>query len=449
MSSQAKSGGPGARLLEVRSRLIATARGMLRSRAARERLLARAEALVQDGHPEQAAPLLLPMRRDVERMRGPCGPSCRARWHLAWGYCRACASELEEAWLAFQAARREADDVEDVRLARQLRLRAHVELASVALATGKALDTAVQHADEAVRGAGDVGDAQALARLTACLGAVARAEHAAGRWPAARGHYEDSLAAGMRVPPPGTDAGDAGNRCLCRWAEARSAAAEAAKEVARTLFTLGDIDGCRRWFDRGLGALEGPAHPQTLLARGVLSLERARCESGDDVSAPTRRISWLKEAVREGLACGQANGRILACRAELDLAEQLRGLGDCADAAGHARRAEDHGQGLHPDLVAVCGTEAKLALGLALLDAGDEAEALAALREAVERGRRAVLPDARHYTAVAAWHLHAALLGDRRIAEPDWCSTRSRSWCRGWRPSCARYSWRCWPTCAG
>ena len=78
------------------------------------------------------------MRRVVERMRSSCGPACRARWHLAWGYCRGCASSLDEAWISFQAARLEADDVEDPGLARVLRLRALVELAIVALATGTA-----------------------------------------------------------------------------------------------------------------------------------------------------------------------------------------------------------------------------------------------------------------------------------------------------------------------
>jgi tetratricopeptide (TPR) repeat protein len=417
MSSQAMSGGPMDWLLEARCRLIGAARRLLGVRAGYDDALARAEGFVQTGRPEQAVPLLLPMRRDAERMRGPCSASCRARWHLAWGYCRGCASELDEAWLSFQAARREADDVGDPRLSQDLRLRAHVELASVALATGKALDTAVQHADEAVRVAGDVGDAYALTRLAGCLTGIARAEHAAGRWPAARGHYEDALNAGLSVPPPVLIAADAGTSRLCVWAEARAAAANAAKEVARTLFTLGDADGCREWFDRGLAALEGPGHPQTHLTRGLLSLERARCESGDDVGAPTRRISWLQEAVREGLACAGPNGRILACRAELDLSAQLRELGDCVGAADHARRVEAHRRDLLPDIAAACDAEAKLALGVALLDAGDEPGALAALREAVERGRHAVLPDARHYAAAAAWHLHAALLGDRRIAE--------------------------------
>jgi tetratricopeptide (TPR) repeat protein len=418
MSNHAMSFRPGTRLVRAGSGLLASAKGMFRSRAARERALERAEAFVRAGHPEQAAPLLVPLRRDVERMRGPCGPACRARWHLAWGYCRGCAAALDEAWLSFQAARREADDVGDPGLSRVLRLRALVESAIVALASGReALDTATQRTDEAVRASAGVEDAYGLTRLANNLASLAQAEHSVGRWKAARAHYEQALAAGLRVPPPEPAATDADTRGPDLWAEARVIAARSATEVARTLSTLGDTEGARTWFDRALAALEGPGHPQTRLSRGIVSLERARSGSGDDVGAPTRRISWLKEAVREGLASGLPNGRVLACRAELDLAEQLRGLGEGAEAAGHARRVEEHRRDLPPDVSAVCGTEASLALGLARLDAGDEAGALASLHEAVERGRHAALPDARQYAAAAAWHLHAALLGDRRIAE--------------------------------
>ena len=205
--------------------------------------------------------------------------------------------------------------------------------------------------------------------------------------------------------------------------------------MARTLSSLGDAEGAREWFDRGLAALEGPAHPRTRLRRGLLSFERAGCESDDDVGAPTRRISWLKEAVREGLASGEPDGRVLACRAGLDLAVQLRGLGDCAGAADEARAGGERPPRACARHRRVCGTEAKLALGMALLDAGDEDAALAALREAVERGRHAVLPDARQYAAVAAWHLHAALLGDRKVAEAGPGARRARGTGAGaWRP---------------
>jgi tetratricopeptide (TPR) repeat protein len=386
-------------------------------RPSREPALAQAESFVETGRPEQAAPLLAPMRRDVERMQGPCGPACRARWHLAWGYCRGCASSLDEAWFSFDAARREAADVEDAGLAARLRLRAQVEMAIVALAKGQPLDDVASLVDESVRLSAGVEDPYALMRLGHDLGNLGQAEHQAGRWKAARAHYEQALATGLRVPAPALLAADAETRGLLVWAEARAIAGRAAMEIARTLATLGDVEGMREWFDRGLAAMEGPAHPRLLLSRGVLSLERARAESGDDVLAPARRISWLREAVRAGLARGDADGRALACRAGLELAEQLRGVGDCAAAAEQARRVEEHRAGLPPAAAAICATEARLALGLALLDGGDEAGALAALREAVERGRAAPAPDARLYAAAAAWHLHATLLGDRRIAE--------------------------------
>lgn len=390
---------------------------VLPPRPSREQALELAEAFVETSHPERAAALLEPMRRDVERMQGPCGPACRARWHLAWGFCRGCAASLDEAWLSFHAARREAADVEDADLARRLRLRAHVEMAIVALAKGGSPDVAAPLADEAARLSAGVEDPYALARLTHALASLGQAEHQAGRWEAGRAHYEQAVATGLRVAPPALVAADAESRVLLVWAEARAGAARAATEIARTLWTLGDTGGAREWLGRGLAALDGPAHPRTRFSRSLLSLERAHAEPGDDVGGPTRRISWLQQAEREGLASGEANGRALACRAGLELAEQLRGLGECAAAAEAARQVEERREGLPDEAGAVFATEARLALGLALLDGGDEPGALAALREAVERGRHAAPPEARLYAAAAAWHLHAMLLGDRRIAE--------------------------------
>jgi len=74
------------------------------TRVERSELLNQAETLLLDEKPGEAAPLLEKARRETEKLQGPDGPSRRARWHLAWGYCRGSAGALEEAWNAFQSA---------------------------------------------------------------------------------------------------------------------------------------------------------------------------------------------------------------------------------------------------------------------------------------------------------------------------------------------------------
>lgn len=382
--------------------------------------LDRAETLLLDGEPGQAAPLLERVRRETEKLQGPDGPSRRARWYLAWGYCRGSAGALEEAWNAFQSAAKEAADVGDPALAPLLRLRAQVELASVALAAAEDRDRAAQHVRWALELAPGVVDANALGRLAWLLHALARSEHSAGQWDSARAHFEEAVRIGTRVPPPPADPDSFGvtvERPRRFWVAARTAAAAAALDLARTLFTLGDAGGCRQWFDRGFAALEGPDDPALRHARATLCLERARCESGDELSAPARRVSWLDAAVREGLASGRPDGRALACRAGLELSGQLRDLGDPAKAALHARQVRVDLKELPSEIARILEVEALLALGMSLHDAGADEEAARTLREALELGRSAATPEARQSAALAAWRLHAVLLEDRRMSE--------------------------------
>lgn len=381
--------------------------------------LDRAEALLLDGETGQAAQLLANLRRETERMQGPDGPSRRARWYLAWGYCRGSAGALEEAWNAFQSAVKEAAEVVDPALAPVLRLRAQVELAGIALAAGEDLERAAQHAQWALGLAPDVEDAHALGRLAWLLHALARAEHSAGRWDSARAHFEEAVRTGTRVMPPPADPGNFGvtvERPRRFWVAARTAAAAAALDLARTLSTLDDAEGCRQWFDRGFAAVEGPDDPALRHARATLCLERARCESGDELSAPARRASWLDAAVREGLACGRPDGRALACRAGLELSGQLRDLGDPAKAAIHARQVREDLKELPSEIARILEVEALLALGMSLHDAGADEEAARTLREALELGRGAATPEARQSAALAAWRLHAVLLEDRQAS---------------------------------
>jgi tetratricopeptide (TPR) repeat protein len=390
------------------------------TRVERGELLNQAETLLLDEKPGEAAPLLEKARRETEKLQGPDGPSRRARWHLAWGYCRGSAGALEEAWNAFQSAAREAAEVGDSALAPVLRLRAQVELASVALAAAEDRDRAAQHARWALELAPDVVEAHALGRLAWLLHALARAEHSAGRWDLARAHFEEAVRIGTRVPPPPADSGNFGvtvERPRRFWVAARTAAAAAVLDLARTLSTLGDAEGCRQWFDRGLAALEGPDDPALHHARATLCLERARCEPGDELSAPARRVSWLDAAVREGLACGRPDGRALACRAGLELSGQLRDLGDPAKAALHARQVREDLKELPAEIARTLDVEALLALGMSLHDAGADEEAARTMREALELGRGAATPEARQYAALAAWRLHAVLLEDRRTSE--------------------------------
>jgi tetratricopeptide (TPR) repeat protein len=172
--------------------------------------LDRAERLVLDGEPGQAALLLEQLRGETERLQGPDGPSRRARWQLAWGYCRGSAGALEEAWNAFQAALNETLDIPDVSLAPVLRLRAQVELASVALAAGENRDRAAQHARRALELVPGVLDAHAFGRLAWLLHALARAEHSAGQWESARAHFEEAVRIGTRVPAPPAESRDPG-----------------------------------------------------------------------------------------------------------------------------------------------------------------------------------------------------------------------------------------------
>lgn len=390
------------------------------TRAERNASLDGAEALLLDGETAQAAVLLGRLRRETEKLQGPDGPARRARWHLAWGYCRGSAGALEEAWNSFQSAAKEAAEVGDPALAPVLRLRAQVELAGVALAAGEDRERAAQHAQWALELAPEVVDAHALGRLAWLLHALARAEHSAGQWEPARAHFEEAVRIGMRVPPPPGDPGNFGvtvERPRRFWVAARTAAAAAALDLARTLSTLGDAEGCGRWFERGFAAVEDPDDPALRHARATLCLERARCGSGDELSAPARRASWLDAAVREGLASGRPDGRALACRAGLELSGQLRDLGDPAKAALHARQVREDLKELPAEIARALDVEALLALGMSLHDAGADEEAARTLREALELGRGAAAAEVRQSAALAAWRLHALLLDDRQASE--------------------------------
>jgi hypothetical protein len=78
MSKRAMSSGLGDQIADAGSRFFGAGMRLFAAWRGYDRTLDRAEALIQDGHPERLVPLLAPMRGVVERMWGPCAPACRA-----------------------------------------------------------------------------------------------------------------------------------------------------------------------------------------------------------------------------------------------------------------------------------------------------------------------------------------------------------------------------------
>jgi tetratricopeptide (TPR) repeat protein len=390
--------------------------------AQRSRTLDEAEELVENGLHEKAAELLERVRSLAIEGRDPDAPLRQVRWRLAWGQCRASAGAGDEARAAFEAALREASGLADETQARLMRTRARTELAFLALGSESAADAALARAEEALREEPETADPAALGRLAWLALRLAQGEHALGRWEVARAHFERALRVALRVAPPSQETAQFGwalEKQLRRWASARAAGSFAALTLGQVLASVGDRDGSRTWLDQALAALDGPEHAITHHARAMVSLERARLQPAEALSGPARRASWLEAAVREGLACGWPNGRVLACRADLELAAQFVSLGDPVNALSHARRATEHLKDLPAGQAGPIEQEALLAFGAALAETGETDKARQTLRRVLDNARQASHPEARQHAAVAAWRLHFVLIEEGNLEEAN------------------------------
>jgi tetratricopeptide (TPR) repeat protein len=119
------------------------------------------------------------------------------------------------------------------------------------------------------------------------------------------------------------------------------------------------------------------------------------------------------------VACGWPNGRLLACRADLELAAQFVSLGDPVNALGHARRATEHLKDLPAGQAGPIEQEALLAFGAALAETGETDKARQTLRRVLDSARQASHPEARQHAAVAAWRLHFVLVEEGSLEEAN------------------------------
>ncbi|HVP15652.1 MAG TPA: hypothetical protein VMS88_08910, partial [Terriglobales bacterium] len=403
--------------------LVWLARTLTANREAREQKRAHtlddAEALIENGLHEKAAAILPHVRDGVDRERGAEGLARSARWHLAWGECRAEAGAFADARTALETALRTSAQAGEPHTT-LLRIRARTELAFLGLSGAGISDEALGRAAEMLKDEQAITDPLALGRLAWLALRLGQAEHTLGRWEAARAHFSDALRIALRVDPPSSNTAQFGwalEKQLRRWANARAAGAFAALTLGQVLASVGDQDGSRTWLDRAIAALEGPEHMITHHARAMVSLERARLEPAGALSGPARSASWYEAAVREGIACGLPNGRLLACQADLELAAQFMTLDDPVHALGHARRAAEHLKTLPADAVGPIALEARLAIGAALAETAETDKARQTLREVLETGRTSWHPDARRHAAVAAWRLFFVLLEDDQLAD--------------------------------
>lgn len=370
------------------------------------------QLLIVKGEHRRAGAMLESLRTHVDQIQGEDGRILRARHGLLVGEMLGLMERREEARKTYEGVHSELQG-----LPMEPRI-AHLGICvdvgrGLLVAPGETTGEDMIAGERALAREAEVDRSDTLMKMTRLSNWLGIVHQNSGHWEQARARFEQAVRIAERFQAPGggdLDFSWSSEARLLFGTDARLVASASAIELGLTWASLGEFESGRAWFEKAVSILEGLGTPQVQvqMAKALLVLAQRGFRGG--IEDEVKREALLERAVDTGLKSDRTLGRVFACQAEVarGVLDSSRGMTEAA--AAHYRRAAGYLDGVSGPGADEFAAQALLTLGLELAGAGKHAEAIAAFRQALARGRESPDFDARRHAALSAYHLHHLLL---------------------------------------